>query len=67
MPVSKEVKQLKRQQAEERMIAHNKLTTQQKIDKAKSRRGESKKELQRLMEELNGTRKNQSQQNKDPG
>ena len=58
MPISKEIKQLRKEEAEKRQAAHNKLTIEQKIAKAKSRRGNSKKELARLMEELNATRKN---------
>lgn len=58
MPISKEIKQLRKEEAEQRQAAHNKLTIEQKIAKAKSRRGNSKKELARLMEELNATRKN---------
>ena len=58
MPISKEIIQLRKEEAEQRQAAHNKLTIEQKIAKAKSRRGNSKKELARLMEELNATRKN---------
>jgi hypothetical protein len=35
-----------------RTEAHNKLTTQEKIDKAKSRRGNSKREIARLTAQL---------------
>lgn len=45
----------KKQKHEEGVIrneAHSKLTIQQKIDLAKSRRGESKKEIERLTKKL---------------
>ena len=41
-------KDAKRQEAEARQREHNSLTLSEKIEKAKSRRGESKKELARL-------------------
>ena len=43
----------KRQKAEQMMWEHNQLTISQKIAKAKSRRGESKKEIARLTKLLN--------------
>ena len=42
-------KEEKRKEAEERKQRYNSLTTQQKIDQAMSRRGESKKELNKLI------------------
>ena len=42
----------KRDEADERMFEHNSMTLEQKIAKAKSRRGESKRELSRLTKAL---------------
>jgi hypothetical protein len=41
----------RREQARARQVAHDKLSTEEKIKKAKSRRGNSKKELARLAAE----------------
>jgi hypothetical protein len=41
-----------REQAEDRQEAHDKLSITQKIAKAKSRRGESKREIVRLTKQL---------------
>jgi hypothetical protein len=42
----------KRDEADERMFEHNSMTLEEKIAKAKSRRGESKRELARLNKQL---------------
>jgi hypothetical protein len=41
-------KETKKIEVAARMVAHNKLTIDQKIAKAKSRRGNSKREIERL-------------------
>jgi hypothetical protein len=41
-------KELKRMEAEERQAAHERLSVEEKVKKAHSRRGESKRELKRL-------------------
>tara|TARA_R100001129_G_scaffold64452_1_gene44031 strand:+ start:6876 stop:7034 length:159 start_codon:yes stop_codon:yes gene_type:complete len=43
-----EYRKLKREEAEARQKAHDALSLEQKIAKAKSRRGQSAKELKRL-------------------
>jgi hypothetical protein len=42
----------KRNEADERMYEHKSMTLEQRIDKAKSRRGESKREIARLQKQL---------------
>lgn len=45
-------KNLKHKEAVERQKAHDKLSVQGKLDKAYSRRGESRKEIKRLEKKL---------------
>lgn len=45
-------KENKRKEAEERQAEYDKLTTQQKIDRAKKRPGNSKKEIEKLTKKL---------------
>lgn len=45
---AEDAKKQRQQRAISLLEEHNKLTIQQKIEKAKSRRGESKKEIARL-------------------
>lgn len=53
--VKSDAKLAKRQEAaEDRQDEHNSLTTAEKIEKAKSRRGESKREIARLEKRLKG-------------
>jgi hypothetical protein len=42
------VRKLRREQAEERQVKYDALTTEEKIERAKSRRGNSERELARL-------------------
>lgn len=51
-PVSRFVRQARREAAEERQRHYDNLSVQQRIELARSRRGESKREIARLESQL---------------